>query len=138
MLRLQSRWCGAYLVAVSVLCGATDGQEWTRFRGPDGTGIGRGASIPVSFEKADYLWKVKLPAPGHSSPVLWGNRIFVTCSHDEQEQREVVCLDASLGKKLWSTKLPFTPYQHNGLNSFAASTPAVDAEHVYISWISQT
>ncbi len=136
MKRLRSKWCGVCLLTFVVLCGAADGQEWARFRGPDGTGIGKGESIPVSFTEADYLWKVKFPGPGHSSPVLWGDRIFVTCSHDAQEQREVVCLDASSGKTLWSTKMPFTPYRHNRRNSFAASTPAVDAERVYVNWIS--
>ena len=136
MMRLRSKWCGVCLMAFVILCGAARGQEWTRFRGPDGTGIGKGKSIPVSFAKTDYLWKVKLAGPGHSSPVLWGDRIFLTCSHGAQEQREVVCLDARSGKMLWSTKMPFTPYRHNRQNSFAASTPAVDAERVYVNWIS--
>jgi len=136
MMRMRSIWCGACLTVLVVLCGAAGGQEWTRFRGPDGTGIGKGQSIPVSFTEADYLWNVKLAGPGHSSPVLWGDRIFLTCTHDDLEQREVVCLDAKSGKTLWSTKMPFTPYRHNRQNSFAASTPAVDAERVYVNWIS--
>ena len=136
MMRMRSMWCGVYLMVFVVLYGVAGGQEWTRFRGPDGTGIGKGESIPVSFTQADYLWKVKLPGPGHSSPVLWGHRIFLTCTHDARKQREVVCLDARSGKMLWSTKMPFTPYRHNRQNSFAASTPAVDAERVYVSWIS--
>ncbi len=135
-MRTRSMWCWACLMVLVVQCGAAGGQEWTRFRGPDGTGIGTGESIPVAFSEADYLWKVKLPGPGHSSPVLWGERIFLTCTHDSSEQREVICLDARSGRTLWSTKMPFTPYRHNKLNSFAASTPAVDAEHVYVNWIS--
>jgi len=118
------------------LCGLADGQEWTRFRGPDGTGIGKGESIPVSFTEADYRWKVKLPGTGHSSPVLWGDRIFLTCTDDASKQRDVVCLDARSGQTLWSTTMAFTPYRHNRLNSFAATTPAVDAERVYVNWIS--
>ena len=119
-----------------LLCEAAGGQEWTRFRGPDGTGIGKGESIPVSFTQANYLWKIKLLGPGHSSPVLWGDRIFLTCTHDARKQREIVCIDAKSGKTLWSTKMAFTPYRHNRQNSFAASTPAVDAERVYVNWIS--
>lgn len=136
MVRTRSTWSGACVIAVVVLCGVAGGQEWTRFRGPDGTGIGKGESIPVSFTEPDYLWKVKLPGPGHSSPVLWGDCIFLTCAHDANEQREVVCLDGESANTLWSTKLPFTPYQHNRRNSFAASTPAVDDERVYVNWIS--
>lgn len=136
MTHTRSKWCGTCLMAFIVLCGAAGGQEWTRFRGPDGTGIGNGESIPASFSETDYLWMVKLPGPGHSSPVLWGDRIFLTCAHDDREERQVVCLDAKSGKTVWTTKMPFTPYRHNRRNSFAASTPAVDAEHVYVNWIS--
>ena len=60
----------------------------------------------------------------------------MTCTHDARQEREIVCLEAKSGKTLWSTKMPFTPYNHNKLNSFAASTPALDAEHVYVNWIS--
>jgi len=119
-----------------LLCTVAGAQEWTRFRGPDGTGIGQGETIPVSITEAQYLWKVKLPGPGHSSPVLWGDRIFLTCTQDARKQREIVCVDARSGMTLWSTPMPFTPYRHNRQNSFAASTPAVDAEHVYVNWIS--
>ncbi len=135
-MRPGSMRCAGCLMVFVALCGAAGGQEWTRFRGPDGTGIGKGESIPMSFTEADYLWQVELPGPGHSSPVLWGDRVFVTCSHDARQEREVICLDARSGKTLWSTKMPFTPYQHNRQNSFAASTPAVDAERVYVNWIS--
>lgn len=124
-----------WLAAVG-LCGAPAfGQEWTRFRGPDGSGIGKGESIPVSFTEADFAWRVKLPGPGHSSPVLWGKRIFLTCV-DKRRSRRVVCVDADDGRVLWSWKASFTPYRQNKQNSYAASTPAVDARGVYISWVS--
>lgn len=118
------------------LCGLACAQEWTRFRGPDGTGMGKGKSIPVTFAESSFLWKIKLPGPGHSSPVLWGHRVFVTCTHDTDNEREILCYDARTGKQLWSKRVPFTPYRHNRLNSFAASTPAVDAKRVYVNWIS--
>ena len=126
----------ACLMTVALAFSAARGQEWTRFRGPDGTGIGRGASIPTSFADDGYRWKVKLPAPGHSSPVLWGERIFLTCAPPSGPGRQVVCLHADDGRILWSWKDTFRPYNQNRLNSFAASTPAVDAERVYLSWVS--
>lgn len=110
-------------------------QEWTRFRGPDGSGIGQGEEIPVSLSESVALWTAELPGPGHSSPVLWGGKLLVTCARVEQSEREVVCLDATDGRQLWSWKTPFVSYRHHAHNSFAASTPALDSERVYISWI---
>lgn len=125
------------MLAAAGLCrAAPGGREWTRFRGPDGTGIAAAGAIPVSFTEADYNWRVKLPAPGHSSPVLWGNRIFLTCAARRTTERQVLCLDSADGRVLWSWKDKFKPYRQNRANSFAASTPALDARHVYISWAS--
>ena len=53
-------------------------QEWTRFRGPNGTGVSPAKGIPSEFKLADADWRVALKGEGHSSPVLWGDRIFVT------------------------------------------------------------
>src|SRR6516164_6622189 len=57
-------------------------QEWTRFRGPNGSGLSS-ANLPVRWTGEDLNWKVKLPGRGHSSPVLWGQRIFVTSGDDK-------------------------------------------------------
>jgi len=127
-------WCCALVAGMGD--GSARGQEWTRFRGPDGTGIGRADGIPAAIAEPDYTWKVKLPGRGHSSPVLWGTKIFLSCEGPGATVRQVVCLDASDGKLLWSWRDRFTRYRSNRLNSFAASTPAVDAERVYLTWAS--
>lgn len=110
--------------------------EWTQFRGPDGTGVIDAPSIPVKFGEADYRWKVPLPGSGHSSPVLFGGKLFLICEVREKNERFVVCLDAADGRTLWSWKAAFEPYRQHSFNSYAASTPAVDADRVYVSWIS--
>ncbi|MDP6542639.1 MAG: PQQ-binding-like beta-propeller repeat protein [Phycisphaerae bacterium] len=141
------------MLLVSLCAAAADGQEWTRFRGPDGTGIGQADGIPAKIDESSYAWKVKLPGPGHSSPVLWGKKIFLTCEGPgkinaprrrrggpagppSKAKRQLVCLSATDGKVLWRWQDEFTTYSHNRLNSFAASTPAVDAERVYLTWAS--
>ena len=111
-------------------------QEWTRFRGPDGSGVGKGDGIPIVFGEADYDWNVSLPGRGHSSPVLWGQKLFVTCSQDQEERRQVVCLNAVSGAQEWAWQGTFARYKHHRDNSYAASTPAVDADRVYVSWVS--
>ena len=134
MKRLEAS--ASVVLALTLTSSALAQGEWTRFRGPDGTGIGKAQGLPVTFTADDYAWQVRLPARGHSSPVVWGDRIFVTCSRDKEGVRYVVCLDAANGKTRWTWEDKFAVYRHHGLNSFAASTPAADAQRVYVSWVS--
>ena len=140
------------MLLVGLCAAAVGAQEWTRFRGPDGTGIGRADGIPARIDESSYAWKVNLPGPGHSSPVLWGKKIFLTCegpgkiarpqgrgqadSPPSEANRQLACLSAADGKVLWTWREKFTTYPHNRLNSFAACTPAVDADRVYVTWAS--
>lgn len=108
--------------------------EWTRFRGPDGTGISPATGIPVKWTDTDYKWKVTLPGTGHSSPVLWGDKLFLTCGDKETAQRIALCLRAADGSTLWEKRCDSTVHVVNQANSFASSTPAVDQDHVYVYW----
>src|SRR3954470_5796440 len=78
------------------------GQEWTRFRGPNGSGLSDATTVPVRWTEKDYAWKVDLPGVGHSSPVLWGDRLFVTSADEKTGQRTLLCLRAADGKQLWA------------------------------------
>lgn len=109
-------------------------QEWTRYRGPNGTGVSETKGIPTQWTEADYRWKSKLPGVGHSSPVLWGNTIFLTSADEESASRYVVALDADSGKVKWQRVYPSKVHTKHLRNSFASPTAAVDAERVYLSW----
>jgi outer membrane protein assembly factor BamB len=109
-------------------------QEWTRFRGPNGTGISHARGIPATITDSDVNWKAALPGTGHSSPVLWGNRIFLTTTGDKSGGVSVVCLDATEGKILWRHNFPLQPFPRHEFNSYASSTPCVDADRVYVLW----
>jgi len=110
------------------------GQEWTRFRGPNGTGISYAKTIPTKISDADINWKVELPASGHSAPVLWGDRIFLTSTGDKSGGIYVLCLSAMDGRLIWRRDFPLAPFPRHQFNSYASSTPAVDAERVYVVW----
>ncbi|MCP3917182.1 MAG: PQQ-binding-like beta-propeller repeat protein [bacterium] len=112
--------------------GVTRAQEWTRFRGPGGSGHGV-AELPAKLDAEHYNWRVELPGKGHSSPVLWGDEVFVTCLADE---RVVVALAAKDGAERWRFASSFEPHPQHDLNSFASATPAVDDERVYVVWTS--
>ena len=124
------------LAAIGLLVApAAAAEHWSRFRGPNGTGISAATTVPISWTEDDYQWNVELRGLGHSSPVVWGDKVFVT-SCDEAENLQIVwCLDAHNGATLWSREFPCAEYQKHEFNSFASSTPTVDAQHVYIFWI---
>lgn len=113
---------------------AAAAQEWTRFRGPNGSGESEATTIPAQWTEKDYNWKVELPGVGHSSPVLWGDTIFLTAADPQSGTRIVLALAAADGHEIWKKTFPASLYHIHTQNSFATGTPAVDAKHVYIAW----
>jgi outer membrane protein assembly factor BamB len=115
------------------LVGPLSAQEWTRFRGPNGAGVSDSA-LPVRWTEKDYHWKVTLPGVGHSSPVLWGGRLFITSGEEATGKRLVLCLRAADGEQLWMRQRAGVRHGKHADNSFASATPAVDERHVYVCW----
>jgi outer membrane protein assembly factor BamB len=107
-------------------------QEWTRFRGPNGSGISDAKTIPTHWSASDINWKVALPGSGHSSPVLWGEKVFVTSYDEKAGKFYVLCLAATDGAVQWKKEFSLTRSDKHALNSFATSTPVVDAERLYV------
>jgi outer membrane protein assembly factor BamB len=124
----------ALVTALISIPARADQANWPRFRGPNGQGVSQATSIPVTWTEKDYNWKVALPGGGESSPVVWGEKVFVTCGHRESGRRMLAALRVSDGKILWSKDCPPVEYSLHGRNSYAAATPAVDADHVYALW----
>ncbi len=127
-----------------VSCAAAAG-DWSQFRGPDGLGVSPSKGVPVTWSaERNLAWKTSLPGPGGSSPVVYGERIFVTCysgygvpgvSGGEMDllRRHVICLKRIDGQVLWTNSveavLPEQPKVRD--HGYASSTPAADAERVY-------
>ncbi|OHB78468.1 MAG: hypothetical protein A2Z25_21210 [Planctomycetes bacterium RBG_16_55_9] len=125
----------AYILVTSLLPALSSwGQEWTRFRGPNGQGISDAKTIPSKWTQADYNWKIELPGGGHSSPVLWGDKVFVTSGDQQAGQGILLALRVSDGHVVWRKDFPLAKYRVNTLNSYASATPATDADHVYVLW----
>jgi outer membrane protein assembly factor BamB len=125
------------LACVGLFATAADpafAQEWTRFRGPNGSGESEAKTIPAQWTEKDYNWKVELPGVGHSSPVLWGDTIFLTSADPQNGTRFALALAAADGHTIWKKSFPASRYHIHDQNSFATGTPAVDAKHVYIAW----
>jgi len=122
------------VVALILLCAVSraDAQEWTRFRGPNGTGLATARNLTVPQSEKDFAWRVALPGTGHSSPVLWGKRLFVTAA--DRKKQHLLCLNADTGKTLWTRSQDYREYSHHQFNTAASATPTVDRERVYTIW----
>ena len=121
--------------------------DWPQFRGPNGTGIATDAKPPLRWtEKDGVKWETPLPGPGSSSPIVLGDRVFVTCYSGygvekagsvEKLKRHLVCLDRTTGKVGWTVDVAaVTPEDsYRGYiteHGYASSTPATDGEAVYV------
>src|SRR5688572_20868201 len=109
---------------------ASPGANWPQFRGPGGLGIGEGSEPPTHFNSSsNVLWKAALPA-GHSSPCIWGNKIFLT-GYDGKKL-ETMALDRNTGTVLWRETAPAEKIEpaHKIANP-AASTMTTDGELAY-------
>ena len=113
-------------------------KNWPSFRGPDGSGVAKSASLPLTFDAttgANLRWKTAIPLPGMSSPIIWGNSIFLTGA--DEASNCVYRFDADTGKLLWSATLKVpggvrpAPAKVADDTSLAAPTAVTDGRRVY-------
>ncbi|MDF1744135.1 MAG: PQQ-binding-like beta-propeller repeat protein, partial [Gimesia sp.] len=77
-------------------------EDWPAFRGPRGNGTSLEKKVPLKWSPTEnIIWKVALPAPGNSSPIVSNGRVFVTCAEDEGRKRSLYCFDRTNGRELW-------------------------------------
>lgn len=124
------------LCAVVVMAGPVflGGADWSRFRGPNGTGAADAAGIPEKWTVAkDAVWKVELPGLGNGSPIVHGGKIYLQSATSNGSRRMLHCYDTKTGHKDWTAEVGGkTPNQKiHAKNSLASSTPACDGERVY-------
>ncbi|MBI5760486.1 MAG: PQQ-binding-like beta-propeller repeat protein [Planctomycetales bacterium] len=127
----------------------SDAADWSRFRGPNGSGVSDERGLPDRWSDSEnLLWKLELPGSGSSSPITVGDRIFVTCysgygvskseAGDQAKlERNLVCVNARDGKIEWqkSMKAKLPEERYGGMiaeHGYASSTPASDSERVYV------
>jgi outer membrane protein assembly factor BamB len=122
------RWPAAVLALLAAApLGAAD---WTRFRGQNGAGVAEGRPLPASLAPEAALWKVPLP-PGYSSPVLFGERLFLTAY--EGDRLLVLCLGRSDGRERWRREAPRARREKvDRRNGPASPSAAADTERVVV------
>ncbi len=123
--------CALGLITPCILAAESD--DWTRFRGPNGSGLSKATTIPTDFTNANFNWKTELNGIGHSSPVIWKDQIYLLVANPAiAGERALVCFSTTNGKELWRVADPYkTHHTNKKLNTFASCTPVTSAEGVY-------
>lgn len=138
--------CGLALCLTVASGAGLSAQHWPQFRGPTGQGTSTETALPLSWSASENVhWQTELPGPGHSSPVVWGDRIYLTAFRSERRlplarfftaprgQLVVLALDKTTGAILWERVVVEGELQDvHSTNSPASPTPVTDGQHVYV------
>jgi len=116
--------------------GAAQEANWNQFRGPTGDGRGFATNLPVEFSETKNLrWKTRIHDEGWSSPVVWGDQIWLTTARTDGTELFAICVDLQSGKIIHDIKVfdvAEPQNQHGGNNTHATPTPIVEEGRVYV------
>ncbi|MEZ5431198.1 MAG: PQQ-binding-like beta-propeller repeat protein [Verrucomicrobiales bacterium] len=137
------------LLPFFLLAGSLHAADWPQFRGPTADGVTPDSHLPLTWsEKENLVWRTELPGPGSSSPIISGDKVFLTSYSgygiDVKDpgdmaklKRHAICLDKKTGKILWNheitTDLPNKPYTGTYITThgYASSSPVTDGNAVF-------
>ena len=108
-------------------------ENWPRFRGPTGQGVSAAKDLPLHWSGTENVaWKTEIPGDGWSSPIVFGDRIFMTSTTELGKFCHVICVDRKSGQLLWDKQVfEQNPGPRRPDNSFASPTPVTDGSLVY-------
>jgi outer membrane protein assembly factor BamB len=111
------------------------GETWPQFRGPNGDGTSDSTGLPLKWSEKEHVrWKTPIHGKAWSSPVIWGNQIWLTTATEDGKELSVLCVDRESGQirkdlKLWDIA---DPGPCHAFNSYASSTPVIEEGRVYV------
>jgi len=110
-------------------------QNWPNWRGPNGDGTSIETNLPIEWDSiTNVVWKSPVPGIGHSSPIIWEDKLFTMSALPETSEKILLCYDSNNGKLLWQRTVNKDTLEiKHADNSFASGTPATDGKLVYLS-----
>lgn len=141
-----SRWHDALLMKSSTLVTCLIllssvpawADNWPMWRGPQGDGVTTESGLPLQWSaEKNVLWKTPLPGPGNSTPIVWGDKVFITQAIEKTGERLLLCFDRQTGKQLWHAGTVYhEPELTHATNPYCSASPATDGERVIVSFAS--
>lgn len=124
------------LLLVLFVSNETFAADWPAWRGAEGIGVSSETKLPVKWNTTENVrWRVALPEPGNSTPIVWGNRVFVT--QPVKERRTLMCFERADGKLLWQQGTTTAEKEPtHGTNPYCSASPVTDGERVIASYAS--
>ncbi len=133
------RWPSFVFITICLFSKATVATVWAQFLGPDGAAKSDEIVATTWNESENLLWKYDLPGAGSSSPIVVGQRVFVTCYSGQGPslRRHIVCVDKNSGEQLWAAEIgveyredAYTGYITE--HGYASNTPVSDGKHLFV------
>lgn len=120
--------------AAPALSDAAEKSTWAYWRGPSGQGYVEDARVPLTWgPDKNLLWKTALPGPGNSTPVVWGDRLFLTAADAKGDERYVLCVRTTDGEILWkqTASKGVEAGKSHAWNGYASASCTTDGKYVY-------
>ncbi|MFN7933067.1 MAG: PQQ-binding-like beta-propeller repeat protein [Bryobacteraceae bacterium] len=109
-------------------------ENWPGWRGTDASGISREAAVPLQWGKTENVkWRVTLPEPGNSTPVVWGDTVYVTQAEKAIGKRLLLAFERGTGMVRWSAAVPYGAEPTHPTNPFGSASPVTDGD-VVVAW----
>lgn len=109
--------------------------NWPNWRGgTDGSGITTEKELPLKWSATEGVkWKVKMPERGNSTPVVWGDKLFLTQALESQKKRTLICLVKATGEKLWEQSVTYAQQEDtHGTNPYCSASPTTDGKRIIV------
>ncbi len=127
------------MAASLILSGsAATAANWPAWRGPTHDGVTEETDLPLKWSREENVkWKVELPDRGNSTPVVWGDKVFLTQAIEKDARRLLLCFDKKTGSKLWEAGITHRDWElTHPTNPHCSASPATDGKRVVVSFAS--
>ena len=110
--------------------------DWPAWRGPTGDGVSAETGLPLQWSPTENVkWKTPLPERGNSSPIVWGDRVFLTQAIEREGRRLLLCFDRTTGRELWRGGTTYSEKEvTHATNPQCSASPVTDGERVIVSF----